>query len=68
MNEQDARAALIEMGISPNAGLIRNWLRANGAAEEDWNPEPIPEKSGFNPNSESPEAPSYPISSKSRLA
>jgi hypothetical protein len=35
MNEQDARTALLGIGISPNGELVRNWLRANGDDEEE---------------------------------
>ncbi len=35
MNEQDAKAALLALGISPNAELIRNWLRANSDQKEE---------------------------------
>lgn len=34
MIEQDARAALSAMGITPTKQLIENWLRAESAEEE----------------------------------
>ena len=33
MTEQNARAALLEMGIKPTRQLIQNWLRAESAEE-----------------------------------
>lgn len=35
MHESDARAALIAMGIAPTRELIRNWLAAEAAGDEE---------------------------------
>jgi hypothetical protein len=35
VNESDARVALIDIGITPNPELIRNWLRAHAPEENE---------------------------------
>jgi hypothetical protein len=64
MNEKDAKAALSAIGITPNAGLIRNWLRANTHEEQN---EPLTVVGGFHAGERSTEIHQQSGSGKSRL-